>query len=296
MVRSKMLACALVVALLGTGCASLGVQPTGNRSTCALVGGLLGGFVGYVIANNRKPSETDEELVGGGLGAATGAAIGYLICGEGEAPIPPSARIRATPREGQPPLEVSFEAQVAPGTSPIRKYAWDFGDGATGEGQRTSHTYANPGEYEARLTVTDERNQSATSNARILVRTAEQPARQEEPATRRRIVLRGINFAFDSAVIAAADEAILDVAVEQLQSNPDVRVRITGHTDSTGPDGYNQNLSERRARSVLDYLVRKGIARGRLEAAGQGESQPVASNDTRDGRAQNRRVELDILE
>jgi OOP family OmpA-OmpF porin len=256
----------------------------------------VGGFVGYVIANNRKPSETDEELVGGGIGAATGAAIGYLICGEGQSAIPPSARIRATPREGQPPLEVSFEAQVAPGTSPIRKYAWDFGDGTIGDGQRTSHTYANPGEYEARLTVTDERNQSATSNARILVRTPEAPAKEAEPAARRRIVLRGINFAFDSAVIAQADEGILDVAVEQLRSNPDVRVRIVGHTDSTGPDGYNQNLSERRARSVLDYLVAKGIERERLESAGRGEAEPVAGNDTRDGRAQNRRVELDILE
>jgi outer membrane protein OmpA-like peptidoglycan-associated protein len=73
-----------------------------------------------------------------------------------------------------------------------------------------------------------------------------------------------------------------------------VSVEVAGHTDATGTDEYNQGLSERRARSVVDYLVGKGIDRSRLDAVGRGESQPVADNGTRDGRAQNRRVELNV--
>ena len=71
----------------------------------------------------------------------------------------------------------------------------------------------------------------------------------------------------------------------------DVYVDIEGHTDSTGPEDYNQSLSQRRAQAVVDYLVNEhGIAPQRLEAKGFGESQPVADNSTREGRAENRRV------
>jgi OOP family OmpA-OmpF porin len=67
---------------------------------------------------------------------------------------------------------------------------------------------------------------------------------------------------------------------------------VVGHTDSTGSEAYNQRLSERRAQSVASYLEGKGIAVGRLTATGAGESQPIADNGTREGRAQNRRVVL----
>jgi OOP family OmpA-OmpF porin len=69
-------------------------------------------------------------------------------------------------------------------------------------------------------------------------------------------------------------------------------VEVQAHTDATGPDAYNQSLSERRARAVRDYLVRGGVSGGRLTIQGFGASQPLADNSTRDGRAQNRRVEL----
>jgi outer membrane protein OmpA-like peptidoglycan-associated protein len=73
-------------------------------------------------------------------------------------------------------------------------------------------------------------------------------------------------------------------------------VRIEGHTDATGPDAYNQGLSQRRAKSVLNYLVGKGVASSRLQSVGLGESQPVASNATREGRALNRRVDFKFLQ
>ena len=73
-------------------------------------------------------------------------------------------------------------------------------------------------------------------------------------------------------------------------------VEVAGHTDSMGSEAYNQGLSERRAQSVQDYLVSKGVKAQRLTAKGYGESMPVASNDTDAGRAENRRVELIVLD
>ena len=71
---------------------------------------------------------------------------------------------------------------------------------------------------------------------------------------------------------------------------------VDGHTDSIGSDAYNQKLSVRRAQAVADYLEKGGIAASRMTVKGFGESQPVASNDTAEGRAENRRVELKILQ
>jgi OOP family OmpA-OmpF porin len=89
---------------------------------------------------------------------------------------------------------------------------------------------------------------------------------------------------------------ILQAAVEALNESPGVRVEVGGHTDSTGPEAYNLGLSERRAGSVADYLSANGIDASRLTVVGFGEANPVADNGTRDGRAQNRRTELNVVE
>jgi len=112
------------------------------------------------------------------------------------------------------------------------------------------------------------------------------------PDTCGRIVLRGVNFEFDKSNIDAASAGVLDVAAEQLSSCPNVAVRVDGHTDSVGTDAYNQGLSERRANAVMSHLVDRGVSASRLTATGYGEKNPVASNDTAEGRALNRRVEL----
>jgi len=118
------------------------------------------------------------------------------------------------------------------------------------------------------------------------------PAPAPPPDTCGRIVLRGVNFEFDKSNIDEASAGVLDVAAEQLSGCPNVAVRVDGHTDSIGTDAYNQGLSERRANAVLNHLVDRGVPASRLTATGYGESQPVASNDTAEGRALNRRVEL----
>lgn len=106
--------------------------------------------------------------------------------------------------------------------------------------------------------------------------------------------LTGINFKFDSSVIEPTSSDILDRAVASLNESKDVAVRIEGHCDSTGGDAYNQMLSERRGNAVKDYLVAHGIAAERMNVVGKGESTPVASNDTEEGRFQNRRVEFHV--
>ena len=80
-----------------------------------------------------------------------------------------------------------------------------------------------------------------------------------------------------------------------LSENPDVRILITGHTDSQGADMYNQVLSEKRAASVKAEMVKRGIAADRIETNGKGESEPIDTNDTEEGRQNNRRVQITVL-
>lgn len=110
-----------------------------------------------------------------------------------------------------------------------------------------------------------------------------------------KIVLRGINFASGQAVIPPSEYPVLDQVVQVLKANEKVIVEIGGHTDSVGSETYNQGLSERRAQSVRNYLIQRGISPSRLTARGYGEYQPVASNTTRGGRSQNRRIEFKVI-
>ncbi|CAK1753998.1 OmpA family protein [Vibrio crassostreae] len=97
-------------------------------------------------------------------------------------------------------------------------------------------------------------------------------------------------FGFDSSKLQS--HASLDLLVDQLQSYPDDTIRIEGHTDASGREDYNQRLSERRAQTVANYLTDNGIDTSRLTVISMGESHPVAPNDTKEGRAMNRRVEV----
>jgi OOP family OmpA-OmpF porin len=110
------------------------------------------------------------------------------------------------------------------------------------------------------------------------------------------IELEGVNFDFDKATIRPEGKAVLDGAAALLKKHDRVVVEVAGHTDSIGSEEYNQGLSERRANAVKDYLTAQGVTATRLTAKGYGESQPVASNDTEAGRAENRRVELIVLD
>jgi OOP family OmpA-OmpF porin len=110
------------------------------------------------------------------------------------------------------------------------------------------------------------------------------------------IELEGVNFDFDKATLRPEAKAVLNEAAALLDKHERVVVEIAGHTDSMGSEEYNQGLSERRANAVRDYLAGKGVKASRLTSKGYGESRPVASNDTDEGRAENRRVEMVVLD
>ena len=103
-----------------------------------------------------------------------------------------------------------------------------------------------------------------------------------------------VNFGFDSSNLTETAKANLDKLAQVLTNNPDTNINIYGHTDSKGADSYNLSLSERRAGAVKSYLMAKGVSSSRMLAMGMGENEPIASNDTDAGRAQNRRVEFAI--
>lgn len=104
-------------------------------------------------------------------------------------------------------------------------------------------------------------------------------------------------FEFDSAELPANADEGLENALAYMSRYPDGQYEVAGHTDGIGSDAYNQNLSERRAQAVADYLVaNKGVAADQITVVGYGESMPVASNETDSGRARNRRVQVKLLD
>ena len=118
------------------------------------------------------------------------------------------------------------------------------------------------------------------------------PPPEPAPPMKKKIVLRGVNFDFDKSNIRADAQPILEEACKALKAEPSIDVACDGYTDSIGSDQYNMGLSNRRASAVRDWLIKCGIPASRLTARGFGKTKPVASNETAEGRAQNRRTEL----
>lgn len=124
---------------------------------------------------------------------------------------------------------------------------------------------------------------------------APEPAPAPAPVAQKVTYAADAFFDFDKSNLKPEGRASLDELVSKIQGiNLEVIVAV-GHTDSVGTEQYNQGLSERRADSVKEYLVSKGIEPGRVYTEGKGELQPIASNQTAAGRAQNRRVEIEVV-
>ncbi|MDA8363056.1 MAG: OmpA family protein [Gammaproteobacteria bacterium] len=122
----------------------------------------------------------------------------------------------------------------------------------------------------------------------------EPPPEAPVAAPQKVIELPGVKFALNSDRLLSASEATLDHAVRLLEDNPNIDAEVAGYTDSTGKAAYNLKLSQRRAEAVMKYLVDHGIDASRLTAKGYGEADPIATNRTRAGRSENRRVELRV--
>ena len=189
------------------------------------------------------------------------------------------------PQEGEVMKALPFRStgSTDPDGDPLT-YAWSFGDGAMSSDPNPLHAYDKPGNYTVRLTVADDRGGSdATSGSVTVVR---------------RVVIQEsterVLFDFDRSTLKPEARKLLAIVVEEMDENEKLHAEIVGHADATGPAAYNMGLSKRRAEAVRDYLIKQGVASGNLSVAWKGESQPVASNKTKEGRAQNRRVEITV--
>ncbi|APE32327.1 flagellar motor protein MotB [Halomonas aestuarii] len=257
-----LLGSALVVGL--SGCASSASQSSAGASAsgdswyqhpfvCGLAGGLIGGGIGYATSG-----ESDEDQ-GAAIGSTAGATIGAMLCAD-TSPAPAPAP-RDTDGDG-----VNDADDQCPGTpAGVAVDAVGCPLDSDGDG------------------VPDYQDQCPGTPAGAEVNAL---GCEED------LVLRDVNFEFDSATLTMGAENILDGVAEKLLANKNVRVRIEGHTDAVGSDAYNQQLSQERADSVAAYLASQGVSADRMRTIGYGESQPMASNETDAGRAQNRRVEL----
>ena len=110
----------------------------------------------------------------------------------------------------------------------------------------------------------------------------------------RALSIQVINFAVDKSEIPDANKAVLDRAAEIMKNVPDMNLMITGHTDNDGEDAYNQDLSQRRADAVKEYLVSQGVEASKLTTKGLGETDPIATNETENGKFRNRRIEFTV--
>ena len=143
--------------------------------------------------------------------------------------------------------------------------------------------------FNADTSVTNSIEQSKTALSQI------NPNQVDAAAIATALNLQIINFATDSADIPAVNKAVLDQAATLIQKVPEVSLTIKGFTDAVGHADYNKQLSQKRAQSVLDYLVAKGVSQAQLHAEGFGQDQPVADNQTPEGQFKNRRIAFEVL-
>lgn len=193
---------------------------------------------------------------------------------------------------------------VGGGLGSIESSAWAGGGAAGGAILGGLLCYAQDGD-EDEDGVFDRRDRcpstpkgvSVQHNGCPLAKYPEAPA-AEAPATGDEVIvlsdLGEVLFAVNSDELTDGARAILNSVAERLKGAEVLGIEVTGHTDSSGAETYNQRLSERRARSVADYLIVQGVAADKLSTRGSGESQPVADNGSNAGRAQNRRVEIAV--
>lgn len=186
----------------------------------------------------------------------------------------------------QPGQTCKASAQATDPDGDAVTYRWTAPQGTFNPVDAANSTWTAPnqsGPVALTVTASDGRGGTATSVANVTV------------AAREVIAFEDVHFAFDRFNLSPEALKILDEAVAKLQANPDINVTIEGHTDSIGTSEYNLALGERRANSVRDYLSMRGIGANRLRTVSYGEERPIASNDTRPGRAMNRRAHLLVI-
>jgi outer membrane protein OmpA-like peptidoglycan-associated protein len=200
---------------------------------------------------------------------------------------PPVCRLSVVP-QGQVGDAVTLDASGSsdPDGNPLT-YTWDFGDGTPptrSDSPRVTHSYARVGNYTTKVTVEDGRGGMCSATAPITI------IQKFVLADKGRKVL----FDFNKAVLKPEARTQLAGVLQALKEQPSLQVQIVGHTDGIGSDAYNMKLSQRRAESVADYLIKNGSRKEYLQVDWKGKRDPIASNATAAGRAENRRVEITL--
>ncbi len=284
------------------GCSSTGGGSfTDSRWKCAAVLGAAGGGFGAI-------DDSDAAVTG----ALIGAGIGALFCGGKDT-------------DGDGVKDSKDECPGTPPGSPVDERGCEFdddGDGVVNSEDRCPNTPAGV-EVDSRGCELDDDGDGVGNSkdqcpgtpagAKVDAKGCELDSdgdgvvdsRDRCPGTaagtpvdnngcdlEKEYTLHGVHFEFDSAQLTSSSRGVLDEALKILKRHPELKVEIAGHTDSVGSAEYNQGLSERRAKSVLDYLVANGASASNLTYKGYGESAPKADNGTKEGRAENRRVEF----
>lgn len=210
----------------------------------------------------------------------------YIICEVSTLKCPntkPVAKFTA-PSEAKVNDLITFNA--APSYDPDKDsltYIWNFGDEtkSSGAGPVMNHRYTKIGYYKVRLTVDDNKGGQDTYQQTLRI-------------VDLKIVGNKLLFDFNKATLRASVKTALAELVQLLLKNPGYHAKLTGYTDSTGSEDYNLRLSEKRALAVKKYLVNQGIARQRITTEARGESEPIANNNTKEGRQKNRRTEITL--
>lgn len=284
----RLVSASVLIPLFATGCANMekvGSEESGF-SWCVVGGAVAGGAAGVA---------TGGEVGGALIGLAAGAVLGQVLCESGE------MMVADSDGDGVPD-----DRDKCPGTPQVAHHTVDAdgcpmdsdGDGVPDYLDRCPDTPAGVAVDEWGCPfdgdgdgVPDYLDKCPGTPQGTRVDESGCPVEGEKIA-----IITNINFDFDSARIRSDAQPKLDQVAQILMDNPDIAVRVIGHTDSTGSDQYNQGLSERRAASVRQYLGGKGISLTRMTTVGRGESEPLVANNTRAGRAVNRRVEFEVVQ
>ena len=161
------------------------------------------------------------------------------------------------------------------------------------KGSLNFKTPSEKGDYQIRLFFANEGPMLLTSIPFSVSSSLDKSFIETQIEKEGKISLYGIYFDVDKSEVKAASFPLVEEISKILKGNPELKIRIEGHTDSSGEDSYNQGLSEKRSRAIMQLLITKfSVNSNQLEAAGFGESRPIGNNNTSEGRAQNRRVEL----
>lgn len=273
----KLLAAIFSISLLA-GCAGPNSRTANNNFFCAVAGGIAGGAATAAVGTSGSATAG---------GAAVGAMLALLLCPNEEEP------------EAAPMMEEKPVCAVEPPAGALvdgNGCAFDTDGDGVYEGIdlcRNTPTGVTVDRVGCPLdtdgdAVADYLDLCPDTPAGVIVDQDGCPLPGQNVLS-----LTGVNFEFNKSTLTADAKQILEQAVEVLKDTDQlVQVRVEGHTDSIGSEAYNQKLSQRRAESVVAYLVSRGINGDNLIPVGMGENFPVANNDTEAGRAANRRVDF----